>query len=259
MASSIQFGAIPRLDAVRLGLLWSTYRKDYPQTEQYPPLAHDIESFGAPQLNQMTFTVTPMISPRCWFLNEKGTRMLQVQQDRFVLNWRKLALDDEQYPHYFESLRPLLEKEYGRFEKFLRDEGLPAPVPDQAELTYVNHIPAGEPKRVRDSAARLLSLVNAQPINSVLPPAEEFSLAGRYVMHDDKGAPIGRLYINLQSHYKVTDGSPLYVLQLITRGAPMGSGFEGALAFLDVGHDWIVRAFTDITQPEMHRTWKRIK
>src|SRR5690242_236660 len=108
VASSIQFGSVPGLDAARLGLLWSVFRKEYPRTEQYPPLAHEVETFGAPTVSQISFSVAPMISPRCWFTNEKGTRLLQVQHDRFVLNWRKLDKDDEVYPHYDKELRPLL-------------------------------------------------------------------------------------------------------------------------------------------------------
>jgi uncharacterized protein (TIGR04255 family) len=257
VASSIQFGIIPGLDAVRLGLLWSAFRKDYPRTEQYPPLAHEVESFGAPTLSQISFSVTPMISPRCWFMNEKGTRLLQVQHDRFVLNWRKLDIDDEVYPHYLKVLRPALETEYRRFERFLRDEGLATPVPDQVELTFVNHIPAGEPKGRREPAGRFTNLWNGEPRGGVLPPAEDVNLGCRFLMRDDHDAPVGRLHVSLQSHYKVSDGSPLYVLQLTARGAPQGEGLTGALAFLDQGHEWIVRGFTDITPPEMHALWKR--
>jgi uncharacterized protein (TIGR04255 family) len=201
--------------------------------------------------------MTPIVSPRCWFMNEKGTRLLQVQHDRFVLNWRKLDIDDEQYPHYENALRPLLVKEYGRFERFLRQEGLPAPVADQAELTYVNHIPAGEPKGPRETAARFTSLWNGEPRGGVLPQAEDLLFSCRYVMRDERSAPLGRLHVSMQSHYKVSDQAPLYVLQLTARGAPQGEGLEGALTFLDQGHAWIVRGFTDITTSEMHDLWKR--
>src|SRR5574338_483742 len=122
VASSIQFGTIPGLDAARLGLLWSVFRRDYPRTEQYPPLPHEVEGFGPPAVSQVSFSVAQMISPRFWFMNEKGTRLLQVQHDRFVLNWRKLDIDDELYPHYFEVLRPALQREYSRFEQFLREQ-----------------------------------------------------------------------------------------------------------------------------------------
>jgi uncharacterized protein (TIGR04255 family) len=257
VASSIQFGTIPGLDAARLGLLWTTFRREYPHTEQQPPLAHEIESFGAPALSQISFSVGQMISPRCWFKNEKGTRLLQVQHDRFVLNWRKLDIDDEEYPHYFNVLRPALEREYARFEGFLREEVLPAPVPDQAELTFVNHIPAGEPKGQRETAARFTRLWSGEPRGGTLPAAEDLLFASRYVMRDERGSPVGRLHVNLQSSYRTSDGTPLYVLQLTARGAPQGEGLAGALAFLDKGHEWIVRGFTDITTPEMHDLWKR--
>ena len=44
-------------------------------------------------------------------------------------------------------------------------------------------------------------------------------------------------------------------VQLFARGAPIGDGLEGALAFLDLGHDWLVRAFKSLTTLEMHKEW----
>jgi uncharacterized protein (TIGR04255 family) len=259
VASSVQFGTIPGLDAARLGLLWSAFRRDYPKPDQYPPLPHEVETFGASTVSQISFSVTPTISPRCWFTNEKGTRLIQVQHDRFVLNWRKLDKDDEVYPHYDEALRPLLIKEYRRFENFLQDEGLQAPVPDQAELTYVNHIPAGEPKGRRENASRFTNLWNGEAADGFLPHSEDVAFICRYVMRDERGTPLGRLHVTMQSQLKVGDGTPLYVLQLTARGAPLGEGLAGALAFLDLGRQWIVRGFTDITTKAMHDLWKRKK
>jgi len=259
VASSIQFGAVQGLDGTRLGLLWSSYRKDYPRTELYPSLPHEVENFGPPSMVGMPFNVTSMIAPRYWFLNEKGTRLVQVQQDRFVLNWRKLDRADEKYLHYSESLRPLLVEEYGRFERFLNQEGLPVPIPDQAELTYVNHIPARSANDARETAARFTRLWSGEPRDTLLGAAEELHFGARYVMRNDASEPVGRLYISLQSHYRVSDGSPLYVFQLVARGAPEGKGLNGALAFLDRAHAWIVQTFADITTPEMHQVWKRTR
>ena len=65
--------------------------------------------------------------------------------------------------------------------------------------------------------------------------------------------------IQLQSRFLTRDNSPVYHLQLIARGAPTAEqpGLPGVLAFLDQGHVWIVRTFTDITTKEMHVEWKR--
>ena len=42
------------------------------------------------------------------------------------------------------------------------------------------------------------------------------------------------------------------------RGVPFGEGVEGAFAFFDLGRRWIVKAFADITTPDMQRAWERI-
>ena len=38
-------------------------------------------------------------TPRLWLMNEEESRLLQLQQDRLVVNWRKLP-SDTPYPHY---------------------------------------------------------------------------------------------------------------------------------------------------------------
>ena len=45
-------------------------------------------------------------TPRLWLMNEQGSQLLQLQQDRLVVNWRRLP-SDIPYPHY-ESIREFL-------------------------------------------------------------------------------------------------------------------------------------------------------
>lgn len=257
VASSIQFKAIEGLDTTRLARLWAVYRERYPRTEQQPPISHEIETFDLPTPPRMTFKIQPALARlRWWFMNDEGTRLLQIQHDRFALNWRKLEREEEKYPHY-KQLRGQLLEEFGHFDEFLRGEGLSSPVPDQVELTYVNHIPAGQPGGPREPAARFTTLWGGEPVKSLLPAAEELNFATRYVMYDDAGKPLGRLHIQLESSYKVADNSPVFGLQLMGRGAPEGDGLAGAFKFLDRAHRWIVQSFADITTPEMHKLWKR--
>jgi hypothetical protein len=49
------------------------------------------------------FEVPPI--PRLSFANEQGNEMIQVQNDRFIKNWRKEG-DGEQYPHYEKPFGP---------------------------------------------------------------------------------------------------------------------------------------------------------
>jgi uncharacterized protein (TIGR04255 family) len=254
VAASIQFPDIPSLDVGRLGLLWAEYRARYPRVEHHPQLNPAVESFEAVDLPGIEFSVEQtMPTPRLWFLNAQGTRLLQVQQGRFILNWRKLETD-EAYPHY-PDLRETLFSEFEVFRAFLAREGLPAPEPNQGELTYVNHIDAVSAKGGRRSASEVITLWR-DAASSVLPEAESASLECRYVMPRE-GPPFGRLHVKLESRLRIKNRTPVYVLSLMGRGGPLVNG--GVFGFLDEAHRWIVQSFADLTTAEMHNTWGRTR
>ncbi|HUK22259.1 MAG TPA: TIGR04255 family protein [Gemmatimonadales bacterium] len=258
VACSIQFKPIEGLDTTRLLALASELKDRFPDVQQHPPLPHELEGFDLPAPPRMSFQLqAPLQLLRWWFINQNGTQLLQVQHDRFTLNWRKLERDDEEYPHY-RQLRERLVDEYWRFEDFLQGAGLGAPLPDQVELTYLNHIPAGQPGGPREDVARLTKLWGGEPTGTLLAaPAEEVGFAARYVMYDGGETPRGRLYIQLESSYRFADNSPVYVLQLRGRAAPEGEGLPGAVRSLDRAHRWIVQTFADITTEDKHRLWGR--
>ena len=91
---------------------------------------------------QFEATESPAL-PRLWLLNEAGTEMIQVQNDRFIKNWRK-AGEKEQYPHYEPVIKPAFERDFVEFQEFLVEERLGVIKVTQCEVTYVNHIVSGE-------------------------------------------------------------------------------------------------------------------
>jgi hypothetical protein len=80
----------------------------------------------------------------------------------------------------------------------------------------------------------------------------------RYLIPSQTGEPVGRLHVNLAPAVDMKTQTPIFVLTLTARGRPIGDGVEGALSFLDLGREWIVRGFASLTTPEMHRMWRRI-
>lgn len=100
---SVQFEALAPIEFVDvLASFRSRLRDRYPQTEQHPPLPPAFEIFGvpapgAPRLQIQLQTVPDL--PRFWLLNEAGTEIIQLQNDRFVHNWRKVGSGDA-YPRY---------------------------------------------------------------------------------------------------------------------------------------------------------------
>jgi hypothetical protein len=49
----------------------------------------------------------------------------------------------------------------------------------------------------------------------------------------------------------------MFRFTLTARGQPLGTGLAGVLEFLDLGREWIVTGFDELTTPEMHRLWGR--
>lgn len=78
-------------------------------------------------------------------------------------------------------------------------------------------------------------------------------------MRDQSGQFLGRLTVSAQPAVRRSDKKPLIALTLTSRGRPIGAGISGVLTFFDLGREWIVRGFTDLTADEMHRMWGRIR
>jgi uncharacterized protein (TIGR04255 family) len=195
--------------------------------------------------------------PRVWFLNKDGTRLVQVQRDHFIVNWRKLDTDVE-YPRYVSSRETLVE-ELGHFQGFLEREGLGPIRVVQTELTYVNQIDARAADGSRKPLSQIFRVWSGDVPEGKLPRFEEASFHARYIMMRDGDKPFGRLHINLEPQLLVKDNAPAYALTVVARGAPLTPDVDGALASLDTGHEAIVEGFTAITTDEMHATWGRQK
>lgn len=254
VACSVQFEPIAELHAGRLALLWERYRDHYPRVEQQLPLPAMRERFEAAPQFSVSLQGLPFSMPRLWFLTQEGTRLVQIQHDHFIVNWRKLD-SDAVYPRY-PAVRERLIEELGRFQQFLKDERLAPIRPVQAELTYVNHIDARDPDGSRKPLSRIVRLWSGDPAGGRLPPFEEASFQAHYILREGE-RPVGRLHISVEPQLYLKDNTPLYALTLVARGVPPTADVAGALAFLDRGHEAIVEGFTAVTTDEMHKTWER--
>ena len=258
VAISVQFKELKTLSAPRLGVLWTEFRKEFPVAEQHPPLANVRESFDLAVAPKATVQITPKLPvPRCWFLNEEGTQLVQVQADRFALNWRKLETEAE-YPRYGQIRTDFLNK-FERFIEWVKREKLGSIEPDQSELSYVNHILRGEGWDTPSDLHKLVKFWQSQDKHGgYLPQPETAQLAIQYVMPFTE-EKLGRLHINMEMGQRVDDGRRLVRLSLVGRGEPIGEGVAGAMALLDQAHEWIVQGFASITTSEMHQRWERVQ
>jgi len=251
-ALSLQFAPIPGFSVPHFGLYWERVRSEYPHVEVKAPIANITEQLGpaaaAGRQLGLAFVTAPEL--RCWYLDQSRTRLVQVQRDRFVHNWRKI-IGTESYPRY-PSLRASLEKEWKRFCDFLKDEKLERPKINQCEVLYVNNIEYekgwngyGELDKV------VASLATPKAKGRFLPNPDRVSMQVTYRLEGDAG----RLYVAFSPVIRGRDGKELLQMTLTARGAPKSPSDEDVFAWLDLGRKWVVRGFADFTTSEIHKVW----
>ena len=251
-ALSIQFSPISGFGVPHFGLFWAKVRDEYARFEIQQPIASVTDQFepGVRVGRQLGITLLELPEIRCWFLDQSGNRLIQVQHDRFVLNWRKIT-GTESYPRY-PSLRASLEKEWERFCDFLRGEKLESPKVNQCEVTYVNNIEYekgwhgyGELDKV------VAALATPKPKSRFLPDPERVNMQVVYRLEENAG----RLYVSFVPVIRGRDGKEVLQMTLTARGAPQSSGDEDVFQWFDLGRKWVVRGFADFTTEEMHMIW----
>jgi uncharacterized protein (TIGR04255 family) len=259
---SVQFERPAGFRIPHLGLLWTRFRDRFPHFEDHAPLSHVIETFGirqAPKLELQLVSGDQAPAVRCWFVNEARTELVQLQTDRFVHNWRKVGegvKEGEQYPRY-KYIRKQFERELEEFQDFLLENKLGNFLPNQCEITYINHIIAGEGWKRHNEVDKIISILGSRYSERFPLRMEDARFSARYLIPDCEGNPIGRMHVSLDPAFRRTDEQEMYVLTLTARGKPNETSVESALKFLDAGRQYIVQGFASITTPRMHRIWRR--
>jgi len=245
----VQFEPLEKFRSGHLGLYWSRVKSRYPTTDDQPPLLHIKEKPEVePQQPPTVMLQLPSI-PRCWFVDESKTLLIQLQQDRFIRNWRQVE-GDEAYPR-FPRLAQDFRREWEVFLAFLSDENLGEAKVNQCELTYVNNVERGSGWNELSDLPKVFSLLRAPKEGGFLPPPELMSWELRYKLPDGRG----RLRAQMTPVFRARDMKMALQLNLTVRGAPAGASPEQVFAWFDLAHEWAVRGFCELTEPSMRQLW----
>jgi uncharacterized protein (TIGR04255 family) len=254
IALSVEFSPLENWRGAHAGLYWSRINNIYPHSETQPPLPSQIEKFGDEFWVQPAVRVefvNPDIS-RSWFIADPPTKLIQVQRDRFVINWRQIK-GDETYPRYSAEMRPRFEREWNDFRKFVVEAKIGSIAVQQCEVTYRNELLQGKGWDVFSESLTLFAPWWKDGTDGFLPRPESLSVAGSFRMPGDRG----RLHFSAQHALRATDKKEIIQFQLVARGRPVSDSTADILNWLDIGHEWVVRGFSDLTSKRAHEIWKR--
>lgn len=247
---SVQFEKLPAMRSVHFGLFWNEIRNRFSKVEDRPALPVTFEQKDQPLSNKVHLqfeSVESLGVQRIWLLDKTGTEMVQIQNDRFVKNWRKQTTAP--YPRYEKVVKPSFEKDLRLFQRFLKKENLGLLKINQCEITYVNHIISGEGWDSWGDIAKVFSFYS--PVKGSPPgAANDFSIKLRFPITGSKKEWIGWLYVDVQPALNAADKKPMYAMTLTARGM-CGKGYE----FFDIGRECINRSFVELTTKHMHKIW----
>ncbi len=194
--------------------------------------------------------------PVCHVLKSAdGNEMVQFQHDWLAVNWRKTS-DDAVYPRWpsrwetFHRRAQLAEHCFGGGS---RRYGL-------VEVTYVNHIEVADTRTPHSEAHRVFSFLKPGDAltDGFLRAAEQCQVNLSFLISSPPGRdPVGRLNVSITPGWSAEDKRQILVMTLTARGNFQGDSLEAVQRFADLAREWIVRAFADLTTPQMHAAWGR--
>jgi uncharacterized protein (TIGR04255 family) len=247
----VQFKPLENFRMPHFGLFWKQIEKQYPAFQETAPLLPTVERYGLSenQEPQLQFAFNDLPLPRIWFLDSKGTGLLQLQRDRLLHNWKKNEPTDA-YPRYHVVIEKFKDQLHN-FEAFLREHSLGTIEPFQYEMTYVNQIQKGEGWT---DLTELGSVFRGQQSKSTeadfLPPVEHVNLKSSFLLPENKG----------RLHISVRDAHPALLFELTVRGFPGDRSRDAMWPWFDTAREWIVRAFTDLTTADIQKNiWRRTR
>ncbi len=248
----VQYAPIPGSDTV-LSPYSASIAAEYPNVQYLPRIETPIEQLSSgmpffPLQTQLPFA-PQSLTGRTWLVSADDSLIIQIQNDRFMHNWRHRA---SEYPR-FEFLVQRFWERYEMYRAALAEAGQQTPQPLQLEVSYVNWIvDQAISEFFRPGAAADVQ------IHGVDRYPEQQQWAGSYLVRDESQA-LARLTMICGPAMRL-DPHPERGTQFqLTFKAPLQpSATDDQIQELAlVGRDTIVRAFTDLTTAPSHRRWGR--
>jgi len=249
----VQFDPLEGLTTPHIGEYRRRVVEHYPHLREMLPLQRSSETFEEPRpKKEPMFSVSAGGLPplrRCWFVDANGNNMVQLDAEHYCYNWRNNT-GTEVYPRY-ESVRAEFQRVWSDFLEFVSMEDIGEVKANHWEVTYVNHIDRGKAWESLDEFDRRLRIWPSSPPTRFLPPTEAVQITLVYPFPEEKG----RLRISAQNAIRKVDEQECVLLKMIAKGRIDSPEVKDVLHYFDLGREWIVRAFADITTDESHALW----
>ena len=102
----LSFEKLKGFKSHHLGLFWLKIKDEFPLVEHAVRLEYNPQQFDLKEY-----------LPRVWFIRKEQNRLIQLQDDKFYFNWRRMQ-EDETYPRY-KTIIEDFKNNLSKFDNFL--------------------------------------------------------------------------------------------------------------------------------------------
>ena len=140
------------------------------------------------------------------------------------------------------------------FLSFCHDEKLANPSVNQLEVTYINHIAQDEGWSGLGATGQVFPDLSWREERSFLDIPESIAWKASFAMPDESG----RLHVSLRHGLRREDRRPVLLCELTARGMSRTTGSDAIREWFQLGREWIVRGFADLTSERVQEEiWGR--
>jgi len=239
LALGVHFEQLTGWQSRHVGQFWTELSKDFPLTEDQPPI---FEVAGGPRFEILQ--LPPL--RRTFLVSQDQNFVIQLQESRLLFNWRKRKPTDV-YPRFGAVFEGFVER-WGHFSDFVTREKAGNLKPVRYELTYVNHIEQGD-RPVSETVEQYTRLFNFSSLRPrFLPPPTGINIVWTFPLPEQ----LGFAQANLSQGVRA-DGRAVLVLVMSCNGsASMKISLNDWFA---VAHRWLSEGFKELTTEIAHREW----
>jgi uncharacterized protein (TIGR04255 family) len=257
----VQFANLPAYTTAHAGWFWKEYLEKlnegsslkWSQAVDAPRLEDQFERFGTDDAWGPVFAIKalpPSQSNRTQIFRSDGERLIQVQDTRFILNWKKQSGAYPSFGPLLEEFRTLLHA----FETFAQEAGFGVPTYNQWETVYVDQIKKGELwESARDWSKIFpgLSMPQVSDTSLLASGDEAVSADWRFSISQRRG----RMYITLRQAKVPPSNEEVLNITFLARGPVTAT--ESWERGLELGHEVLNETFVAITSLEAQTHWKK--
>ena len=237
----VAFPEIQGFGPTHIGLFWSEFRDTFPTIESAPRI-------GLPGAFNIRSGVLP--DNRVWLVHKDNSQVIQIQDDRFMFNWRETGESDS-YPG-FDVLYPMFKTFFAQFVKFLEVENFRPKILTGFELQYINHIYQGVWDEW-DDAGKVFPAFNWAGNPKKMPPAKGF----RHFVQCDRPNGLGELAVTIDSRTHKQSSEPLINFEIKVTAHQRELELDSLDDIFLPAHDELVDTLSSMTSHAVQKTWEK--